>query len=327
MFRFAYASASALAIAEAGKLAITYEDCGAKHAHVDDLQPSSIRTGRRELITGTGTSDEDVTSANFKATVSALGAKLSECSGDGTKDIVCNLPMGVGKITVKALDFPLPKGTVSIPVEVKTTPLLPASLAHVDVHIEATEQNDESIICLDVHTTKTASDPEPEPAPIAAEVTGTLGITYEDCGAKHAHVDDLQPSSIQTGRKEVITGTGTSDEDVTSANFKATVSALGAQLSECSGDGTKDIVCNLPMGVGKITVKALDFPLPKGAVSIPVEVETSAAIPPSHAIVDVHIEATEQNHESIICLDVHTAASASASEPHLAKSVEMGVVV
>jgi len=151
MFRFVVASA--LATAEAGTLGITYEDCGAKHAHVDDLQPTSIHTGRTETITGTGTVDEDVTSAQFTATVSALGAKLSSCSGDGTKDIVCHLPMGVGKITVKALSFPIPKGTVSIPVEVKTTALIPASLAHVDVHIAADEQNGESVICLDVHTT------------------------------------------------------------------------------------------------------------------------------------------------------------------------------
>jgi len=56
------------------------------------------------------------------------------------------------------LSFPIPKGTVSIPVEVKTTALIPASLAHVDVHIAADEQNGESVICLDVHTTKAVSE-------------------------------------------------------------------------------------------------------------------------------------------------------------------------
>jgi len=151
-------ASSVLAAAEAATLAITFSDCGAKHAHVDDLQPRSIHTGATETLTGTGTSDEAVTSAHFTATVSALGAKLTDCSGDGTTDIVCNLPMGVGKITVKALSFPLAKGTVSIPVEVKTSSLIPASLANVDVHIEATEQNGESVICLDVHTSQSLGD-------------------------------------------------------------------------------------------------------------------------------------------------------------------------
>jgi cathepsin L len=65
--------------------------------------------------------------------------------------------MGVGKITVKALSFPIAKGAVSIPVEVKTSALIPGSLANVDVHVEATEQNGESVICLDVHTQKAVS--------------------------------------------------------------------------------------------------------------------------------------------------------------------------
>jgi cathepsin L len=154
MFRFAVAG---LATAEAATLAITWSDCGAKHATVTDLQPTSIHTGATETVTGTGTADEDVTSAHFKATVSALGAELTSCEGDGTKDIVCNLPMGVGKITVKALSFPLSKGAVSIPVEVQTSSLSPASLANVDIHIAATEQAGEDVICLDVHTAQQKS--------------------------------------------------------------------------------------------------------------------------------------------------------------------------
>jgi len=95
-----------------------------------------------------------VSSAHFSATVSALGTKVADCDGDATKDIECKLPMGVGKITVKAVAFPLSPGTVSIPVEVQTSSLIPASLANVDVHIAATDQNSESVICMDVHTAK-----------------------------------------------------------------------------------------------------------------------------------------------------------------------------
>merc|ERR1719199_121376 len=141
------------------------------------------------------------------------------------------------------------------------------------------------------------------------EVAATLGVTWSDCGAKHAAVTDVQPTTIHTGATETLTGTGTVDEDVTSAKFTATVSALGAKLTDCSGDATTDIVCTLPMGVGKITVKAVPFPLKAGTVQIPVEVQTSSIIPPSLANVDVHIAATEQNGEDVICLDVHTAAS------------------
>merc|ERR1712176_333987 len=168
-------------------------------------------------------------------------------------------------------------------------------------HIEATEQNGESVICLDVHTKKEEQ--------VAVEAS-TLAVTWEDCGATHAHVDDLQPSSITTGGTTTLVGTGTSDEDVTSAQFTATVKALGVQVAKCSGDATTDIVCKLPAGAATITVKAVDFPIKAGKVDIPVEVKTNALIPASLEKVDVHIEATEQAGESVICLDVHTTKQA-----------------
>jgi len=403
--------ASVLASAEAATLVVTYQDCGAKHAQVTDLQPTKIHTGATESLVGTGTSDEDVTSAHFTATVSALGAKLSECSGDGTKDIVCKLPMGAGKITVKALSFPIAKGTVSIPVEVKTSRLIPASLANVDVHIAAEDQNGESIICLDVHTAVDTAAPAPEEGACSSDeqsllvdsshmdkkfawcgimstffsswldigefnrdkfndcfssligisktcsmcygvfaavgdghcsssclfrpchnsgcrsclelevedlatctgftpadpCEGNFAITYQDCGAQHGLVTDLQPLSFGTGTQVTVIGTGTNDEDVTSAHFTATVSASGSKLSECSGDGTKDIVCKLPMRVGEFTVKALSFPIAKGTFSIPVEVKNLQGVP--FANVEWHIAAEDQNGESLICLDVRMVKS------------------
>jgi cathepsin L len=150
-------AASVLATAEAATLAVTWSDCGAKHATVTDVQPTTIHTGATETLTGTGTVDEDVTAAKFTATVSALGATLTTCSGDATSDIVCTLPMGVGKITVKAVPFPLKAGTVQIPVEVQTSSAIPPSLANVDVHIAAVDQNGDDTICLDVHTSQQRS--------------------------------------------------------------------------------------------------------------------------------------------------------------------------
>lgn len=168
--------AALFAGAEAGSLAVTWEDCGGTHATVTGLAPLSVPTGTTATLMGTGTIDEDVTSAHFTAKVTAAGATLAQCSGDGTSDIECKLPLGAGVITVKALSFPLAKGTVQIPVSVKTSVLLPASLAKVDVHVEATEQNGESAICLDVHTAKEG---------LIAPVTGTMtALSDEDVAAQ-----------------------------------------------------------------------------------------------------------------------------------------------
>jgi len=159
----AVATLALVAGVEAGTLAVTWEDCGATHAKVDDLQPTTIKTGSTTSLVGSGTVDEDVTSAHFSAVVKALGTTLSSCSGDATTDIVCKLPAGAGEITVKAVDYPLSAGKVTIPVDVKTSFLIPASLAAVDVHIEATEQNGESVICLNVHTKKALENTADEP--------------------------------------------------------------------------------------------------------------------------------------------------------------------
>jgi len=179
------------------------------------------------------------------------------------------------------------------------------------IHIDANaDDTGDQVLCLDVDASLAAQQEE-----VAATVEdGVLAVTWEDCGAKHGHVDDLQPSVIHTGATETLTGSGISDEEVTSAQFTATLSALGTKLTDCSGDATTDIVCTLPLGVGSITVKALTFPIAKGPTSIPVEVKTSSLIPPSLAKVDVHIDAVDQNGESVICLDVHTAAKSKLED-------------
>jgi hypothetical protein len=214
MFRFALATLSTV---DAATLAVTWSDCGAKHATVTDLQPTTIHTGATETITGTGTVDEDVTSASFTATVSALGAQLSKCSGDGTKDIVCKLPAGVGQITVKALSFPLAKGKVSIPVEVQTSSLIPPQLANVDVHIAATEQNGEDVICLDVHTAKQ----------MEVEVTGAC--TADDQGQlQDPATVGKKANDCGTGSYNILTGNFNHDK------FNSCFSASAGISTGCS---------------------------------------------------------------------------------------------
>jgi len=272
---------------------------------VTDLQPTTISTGTTETLTGTGTVDETVSSAHFTATVKAAGVKLTSCEGDATADITCKLPLGAGSIVVKKVSYPIAAGKVAIPVDVTTSSLIPASLAKVDVEIRAQEQNGEDVICLDVHTAKQSQ----EEAQLTSE-GGTLAVTWEDCGAQHATVTDLQPTTISTGTTETLTGTGTVDETVSSAHFTATVKAAGVKLTSCEGDATADITCKLPLGAGSIVVKKVSYPIAAGKVAIPVDVTTSSLIPASLAKVDVEIRAQEQNGEDVICLNVHTAKQA-----------------
>jgi len=218
-------------------LAVTWSDCGAKHATVTDLQPTTVSTGKTETITGTGKSDEAVTSAQFTATVSALGSQLTSCSGDGTKDIVCSLPMGVGKITVKALAFPLAAGTVSIPVEVQTSSLIPASLANVDVHIEATEQNGESVICLDVHTAK------------ALGLTGGACSADEQAALADPQVTGKKANDCGTSSYNVLTGNFNHDKFNTCFSASAGISTACSECYAATGEyGAKNCKADCLLG-------------------------------------------------------------------------------
>jgi hypothetical protein len=230
MFRLALASTLATVEAQhvplgscfPGRLFITYEDCGAKHAHVDDLQPTALEGNH--TLTSIGTVDEDVVSAHFTATVSLQGKQVSSCSGDGTTDIVCHLPSegdsdGLfkgGEIIVKALSFPISKGTVGIPVELDwyapsrpCGPIWPAGMGHIDVHIEADEHNGESFICLDVHTSEeghccfggssceTTQACHP-PNPLMHGCDDGLGGCEEFCGGVWCPADFTPPSNAST---------------------------------------------------------------------------------------------------------------------------------
>jgi len=266
------------------------------------VEPTTIKLGSLETLTGFMSLDSDITSAHFKAEVTAKGVRVSTCAGDGTSDMVCKLPLGAGTITVKKMYFPLKTGVVQVPVDVKTNAFFPAT--DVDIHILAEQQNGESALCLDVHAAKAVE--------LAAEevvARGSLAVTWKDCGAQHATVTNVEPTTIKLGSLETLTGFMSLDSDITSAHFKGEVTAKGIRVSTCSGDGTSDMVCKLPLGAGTITVKKVYFPLRTGVVQVPVDVKTNAFFPATD--VDIHITAEQQNGDSALCLDVHAAKMAT----------------
>jgi len=52
-------------VAAADELAITWSDCGAKHAKTNKITPSSLPLGSETEIIGSGTVDEDVTGGTY----------------------------------------------------------------------------------------------------------------------------------------------------------------------------------------------------------------------------------------------------------------------
>lgn len=302
----AVVAASLFAASQASDIAVSFSDCGdsSTHAKVTKLEPHSISTGTTTRVTGTGALDKDVAGATFEAVIKAFGKKVANCEGDASKDVVCKLPLSTGSITLKAQDFPMKKGTVSLPVDIKLKAGLPASLAKTTTHVTAKSDKGDKLVCLDVNTEKKAS----------ADVTQSTNINlgWSDCGdsSTHAKVTKLEPHSISTGKTTRVTGTGALDKDVTGATFETVIKAFGKTVANCGGDASKDVVCKLPLSTGEITLKAQKFPMKKGAVSLPVDIKLKAGLPPSLAKTSTHVTATSDKGEKLVCMDINTEKTA-----------------
>merc|ERR1712228_912489 len=83
---------------------------------ITSFTPSSITTGQKATMTGTGDLDEDVSGANFDLEMKTLAGKVS-CKGDASQSKTCSLPLGVGSLTFNAMAFPIKKGTTSVSVD------------------------------------------------------------------------------------------------------------------------------------------------------------------------------------------------------------------
>merc|ERR1712151_38186 len=106
------------ALATASQLKLAWTDCGdsSTHTKITSFTPSSITTGQKATMTGTGNLDEDVTGANFDLEMAAGIIKLS-CKGDASTSKTCNLPLGSGSLTFNAMSFPIKAGPTSVNVD------------------------------------------------------------------------------------------------------------------------------------------------------------------------------------------------------------------
>merc|ERR1712093_628184 len=126
----AFVGAAALSAASAAELKLTWSDCGdsSTHTKITGFTPSSIATGKKTTMTGTGSLDEDVTGANFDLEMKTAAGTVS-CKGDASASKTCNLPLGTGSLTFDAVTFPLKKGSTNVNVDIKLAAALPGALA------------------------------------------------------------------------------------------------------------------------------------------------------------------------------------------------------
>jgi len=163
--------------ANATTLKLSWSDCGdGAHAKITSFTPDTLKTGEKTTMTGTGTLDEDVSSAKFDLEMKTA-VKTISCQGDASQSKTCNLPLGTGSITFEPIAFPVKKGSMPVSVSISLSSLLPSMLAKTETTVKATGPNNEQLFCMDI---KTAPALEDDPNGIACDLCkGAVGKGIE----------------------------------------------------------------------------------------------------------------------------------------------------
>ena len=147
--------ASALFLAGAKKINLTYKDCGSSstHAKITALQPDYIEVPGKATIVGSGVLDSDQTGAHFTLKVKKGFMPFVSDKGNICEDTTIKLPLGTGSFTVKGLDCPVKAGNIDVEVDLDLLSDLfeDGENSLLSIHIDANaDDTGDQVICLDV---------------------------------------------------------------------------------------------------------------------------------------------------------------------------------
>jgi len=207
------------------------------------------------------------------------------------------LPLNLGSVTWGGLECPVAAGTLSVPIGVKFSSLVPAALAKGTVAASATTSTGDKLVCLTADLKRLAVQTPP--------VTGgTVGITWEDCGdsSTHGKIKDLQPSSFTIGDDVTLMGTGILDKDIDGGNFAIHVEAAGFIKEDWAGDVCEAKTFKLPLNLGSVTWVGLECPVAAGTLSVPIGLKFASVVPAALAKGKVSASATSTTGDKLVCL-------------------------
>lgn len=145
---------SVVAAVQAGKIKLTWKDCGdaSTHGKVSGLKPDEFETGAETHMDGSGTITEEFSGGTFEADVS-MGPFIKKVyKGDICKQEKFDMPMGLGHLTLDGLSCPVKPGPVTVGSDIYLTGKIPAALARATIQMKGTATNGDKLLCLEVHT-------------------------------------------------------------------------------------------------------------------------------------------------------------------------------
>jgi len=185
---------SALVVAGAEKVNLTYKDCGSSstHAKITGLKPDSIEVPGKASVVGSGDLDSDQTSAHFTLKVKKAGIPFVSGKGNICEDTTIKLPLGTGSFTVKGLDCPIKAGNVDVEVDLDILSNLfeDGENSLLSIHIDAdADDTGDQVICLDVDASLALSSTS---APTWEEYKQQYGKFY------NGQEDDVRRAQFET---------------------------------------------------------------------------------------------------------------------------------
>jgi hypothetical protein len=147
--------ASALVVASAETVNLTYKDCGSSSTHgkITSLTPDSIDVPGKATIVGSGALDADQTSASFSLKVKKGIIPFVSGKGNLCEDTSISLPLGAGSFTVKGLECPIKAGSVNVEVDLDLASSVfeDGENSLLTIHIDANaDDTGDQVLCLDV---------------------------------------------------------------------------------------------------------------------------------------------------------------------------------
>jgi len=154
-------------------------------------------------------------------------------------------------------------------------------------------------------------------APEATVSGGTLQLTWEDCGdaSTHGKISGIDKDQVVLGEETTVTGTGTTDEDVSGGDFTITAKA-GLITQKYMGKVCEAKEFDLPLGLGQVNWNGLACPAAAGEISVAVGVKLASIIPSQYAKADIQVSATgSSTDDKLLCMSLHTAPLAAQEQP------------
>jgi hypothetical protein len=141
-----------------GSLSLSWTDCGGSstHAKTTDVQPSSLELGADTAIIGTGDLDKTVSGGTYNMELKAGGGLIhSHFTGNTCEAKDFTLPLGLGTLSWDGISCPMAAASgVNIGFHTKLAASLPAALATSTIHVEAVDQDQEQVLCVDLKLAK-----------------------------------------------------------------------------------------------------------------------------------------------------------------------------